>query len=327
MVSVDYQTWQQARTSLDRAITLHLGDPNVSHIDIGLRIRDKEHYRIEDELTVRVHLRKKLYGEAFEAFANKFPDRIVDARRIGFPVDIPEARYQFHYLWQWRPPNYSNSRRSAFNIMKGGISISNEWSHGYGTLGGKVIDCRTGETCILSNWHVLVGSWAARPGLAIYQPAQGDGGTAAHTVALLARDAMSQNIDAAIARLNGRRSLLNEQLDIGRVTGVASPRIGTRVMKSGRGSRVTQGIISGVEGQAIFRYEGLQRLVKHIIHIVPEKGNNEVSSGGDSGSWWVEKNTLRAVGLHFAGSNQPEYGLAIAMPPVLAALDVDIALS
>ena len=49
------------------------------------------------------------------------------------------------------------------------------------------------------------------------------------------------------------------------------------------------------------------------------------AQAGDSGSWWLEGATHRAVGLHFAGSNDPEYGLAIAMPQVLEALNIDIA--
>ena len=66
--------------------------------------------------------------------------------------------------------------------------------YGDGTLGGMVIDRETGAKMILSNWHVLVGLWHARPGWPIYQPGQGDGGTTADTVARLSRDAMEPTL-------------------------------------------------------------------------------------------------------------------------------------
>ena len=63
----------------------------------------------------------------------------------------------------------------------------------------------------------------------------------------------------------------------------------------------------------------------HFVHrIVPQPGFAEVSRGGDSGSWWLEEDTHQAVGLHFAGQDDPETALAIAMPQVLDALNVDI---
>jgi hypothetical protein len=326
MLSIDQRTWQKARNGLNQAISLYLYDPNVSHVDLGLRIRDSENFKVKEELVVRVHLRNKLRGDAFKAFADNYPNRVIDADALGFPVDLPEARYHLNYYWRWSSRFNSNQRSKMFDIMKGGISISHEYSNGYGTLGGKVIDNQTGDEFILSNWHVLVGSWTMISGLAVYQPARWDGGTEAHTVAYLSRDAMKSNIDAAIASLNNKRNLINEQLEIGQVSGVGSPKLGMIVEKSGRSSEVTEGIISGISGQTVFRYDGLPRTIKHIVHIAPIGAGQEVSSPGDSGSWWLEKDTRRAVGLHFAGSNNPEYALAISMPEVLNALDVEIAL-
>ena len=39
---------------------------------------------------------------------------------------------------------------------------------------------------------------------------------------------------------------------------------------------------------------------------------------------WLDAATDSAVGLHFAGSNFPERGLAIDLPSVLEALEVDL---
>jgi endonuclease G len=135
---------------------------------------------------------------------------------------------------------------------------------------------------------------------------------------------MNEGIDAAVATLSGEREILNDQLDLGPVSGVTAPMLDMHVTKSGRTSEVTHGIITGVGGVKTIPYAGFERIVRHIVHIAQTPERGEVSAPGDSGSWWLEKGTNKAVGLHFAGDNMPEYGLAIAMPQVLAALNVDI---
>ncbi len=317
---------QEAYRALNRAVLLHLFDPNVSLIDLGLRVRDTQDQKLEDELCVRVHVRQKLYAEAFDAFAARYPDRVIKARRIGYPVDVPQGDYRVQgWPWWARYSTAPTSPRSrVFNPMRGGISISNALKYGYGTLGGKVVDRQTGAEMILSNWHVLVGSWYTWPGVAIYQPGRGDGGHSGHTVAHLTRHAMDQFIDAAVAELSGDRLLVNDQLDIGPVTGVSGPLPGMRVTKSGRRTGVTTGIITGIEGRQTMFYSGVERVIRHVVHIAQAPEGGSVSDKGDSGSWWLEQETRQAIGLHFAGSNVPEYGLAIAMPQVLDALNVDI---
>lgn len=135
---------------------------------------------------------------------------------------------------------------------------------------------------------------------------------------------MDQFLDAAVAKLSGSRPLVNEQLDIGLVKGVTTPLLGMSVTKSGRRSQVTSGVITGIEGRRAYYYGGVQRVIRHIIHIAQSPAGGKLSSAGDSGSWWLEEETHQATGLHFAGSDFPEYALAIAMPPVLEALHVDI---
>ena len=158
----------------------------------------------------------------------------------------------------------------------------------------------------------------------IYQPGQWHGGRSEHTVARLTRHAMDQYIDAAVAELTGSRRLINHHLDLGPVTGVSAPDLGMRVIKSGCGSKVTVGIITGIEGRKAMYYDGIRQVIRHTVHIAQTPEGGEVSKQGDSGSWWLEEGTNRAVALHFAGSDFPEYGVAIAMPQVLDALSVDI---
>jgi hypothetical protein len=308
----------------NRAIGYHLFDPNVSFIDVGLKIKEREG-RLVDKLAVRVHLRRKPRGPAFEAFARVHRDRIVDEARIGFPVDIVEGDYR---LQQWSSPP---PRGRVFNPLQGGISISNEWSFGYGTLGGIAVDRDTGKKMILSNEHVLAGSPYVQPGLRIFQPAYGDGGRRQHTVARFTRDSMHADIDAAVAELTDDRGAINDQFELEAVTGLGDPTPDMRVVKSGRGSKITRGIItsSGFGGVAKITYGGLTRVIHHVFHIFKVPDSEQVSTGGDSGSWWLEEGTNKVIGLHFAGNSvyEPqEYGLAITMANVLNALDVDLML-
>jgi len=319
--TVEPTAFREACRARNRAAAYYLFNPRVTLIDVGWRIKETQREQIDRELAVRVHVHHKPRGPAFEAFAERHRNLIVDKAKIPFPVDIVSGTYPLQWYGYPAP---SHPRGRVFSSLCGGISISNEWAFNYGTLGGLVQDRDTGNEMVLSNWHVLAGSAYIHRGLRIYQPGCADGGCLQHTIAYLERHAMNEGIDAAVARLTGDRQWINDQLDVGPVSGVAAPALGLRVVKSGRGSGVTDGLIDGVEGEYPIRYGGLWRRIKHVYRIVPLNATGQVSRGGDSGSWWLEKDTQRAVALHFAGFDRPETALAIAMPPVLEALNVDI---
>lgn len=322
MQPIGSSVFRAARQARDLAAAYYLFNPRVTLIDVGWRIKESQAGQVTEDLAVRVHTRHKPRGPAFEAFAERYPELMIDKNRIPFPVvDIVEATYPL----QWYPyPVQPPPRGQVLSPLRGGISISNEWFHNYGTLGGFVEDRTTGDKMILSNWHVLVGSAYALPGLRIYQPGYADGGRLQHTIARLERHGMDQGIDAAVAKLTNARPWVNDQWDLGPVSDSIAPILGMRVVKSGRGSNVTYGVIDGVEGEYPIRYGGLWRKIKHVQRIIPVTVNSEVSRGGDSGSWWLEMGTNRAVALHFAGYDDPETALAMAMPQVLEALNIDI---
>jgi endonuclease G len=177
---------------------------------------------------------------------------------------------------------------------------------------------------ILSNWHVLVVAWGTLPGRRICQPAGLDGGRARDVVATLAGNAMAQGLDAAVATLTDTRALVNSQLYLGPVTGVARPQIGMRLTKSGRRTGVTDGIITGVDGLTKLQYGNQTRLIRGVMRIEPTTSGARVSDRGDSGAWWLDDTTHAVVGLHFAGKTRPDVGLAMDMQLVLDALEVDI---
>jgi endonuclease G len=309
-----------AREARRVAVAFNIYNPRVRLIDIGWKQVKGEP---TGDLAVRFHLIDKPSKAVIESFCLEENAFFVDTSKIHYTTDIIQAGYHLQQYWL-TPYAPVSERARCCEPMCGGISISNGWFYNYGTLGGFVIDKDTRERMILSNWHVLAGTIYAPKGLKIYQPGIGDGGGYQDAVATLERDVMAQGIDAAVAKLNTGRTCINNQLAWGAVKGVEEPRLGMKVVKSGRKSEVTYGVIDGIEGDYPIWYGGLQRWIKHVYSIKPQPGNTEVSQGGDSGSWWLNQATSRAVGLHFAGMNDPEVALAIAMPKVLDTLNVEI---
>ncbi len=323
MSSIKPKEMKAARRFRDMAAAKYLFNPRVTYIDVGWYVEPQTGQSLSGDLRVRIHIANQPREAAFESFAVHHPELVIDKERIPFPVDLVEANYRFDWFWYY-PPQPTDPRNRVFTPLRGGISISNEIFYNYGTLGGVVIDRVSGDEMILSNWHVLAGSAYATTGLKIYQPGYADGGRYQNTIAHLKKHGMREGIDAAVAKLTDARPWINEQLELGRVSGVTEPMLDMHVVKSGRGSRVTEGIIDGVEGEFPIHYGGFLRKIRHVYRIVPVRANAEVSRGGDSGSWWLEKSTNMAVALHFAGYDSPETALAIAMPKVLETLKIDI---
>lgn len=294
---------------------------NVNMVDYGLPVRTSD---ADDRPTIRFHVDKKLSPFELQAAGiEQVP------RQIGeFTTDVIEGQYRPHLLLQRALPADPTAQ---FDPLRGGISISDALHQAAGTLGGLVRDRATGASMLLSNWHVLVVEWSARPGQRICQPGLLDGGTASGVVAALTRDAMVANLDAAVATLSGARQLINDQLGIGPAAGVGQARLGMRVTKSGRTTRVTKGIVTGLDGIAKLAYgtsrldgRPIYRQIRKVVTIVPSVPGDQASGPGDSGSWWLNDDTREAVALHFAGSDFPERALGIDMQSVLDALNVDL---
>jgi endonuclease G len=323
-MNADRKFLVRVKFAMQEAVHRWIYDPNVMLIDFGWRLRSGQ--LVKNELTIRVHVIEKYPpGPMLEAAIEEgkthgpIPDTIQ-----GFPVDRPVGTYHlqrwFNDGWQ----QYAARRAWRTNPMQGGISISDAARNIYATLGGLVQDRETHHAMILSNWHVLVGNWGVQPGLPIFQPGRADGGSVADIVANYSRHAMSDGFDAAVAELTGDRKLINEQLELGPIRGVSWAELGMEVLKSGRRTAVTRGLVTAVEGTIRLNYRGVDRLIRNVVTIEPRQPFREVSAGGDSGSFWCQESTMNVVALHFAGTNEPERALAIDIQPVLDALNVDI---
>lgn len=280
---------------------------NVTGVGVGYKVVAG---KITDQLAVRVYVSKKLPVKSLDA-GDVLP-KIID----GVPVDVIEADFIVH-----QDPSIPADHRLRFNPLLGGISVGNLSLGGSGTLGVSVFDNVLAEDMILSNWHVLCGSFTCSQGEIIIQPGQGGGDTggAGDVVATLYRSALTDEVDGAIARLTGDRFLLKEVFGRGFVSEITTPVLGMRVRKSGRTTGLTSGMITDESANITIRgYPNGDRNFRN--QIIIENGS-QVSRPGDSGSIWLDDSN-RAVGLNFAGSGNR--GVANPMTAVVAALNINL---
>lgn len=294
---------EAAIEQLDRVRNSWLRRPNVTAVDVGFKIKERE---ITDQLAVRVHVERKLPPESLETYERfNAPDQ---PESVGdFPVDVIEATYGPTQAPALVLEAHEVDRRDRVDPLVGGVSVGNPRVTA-GTLGAIVWDRKDCKVCILSNWHVLVGSPTATAGEAIYQPGVADGGRARDTVAQLKRWRLDKNMDAALAELDGSRGHSRDILGLSPIGGIEEAALGMQVVKSGRTTGVTEGIVDGVSTSLAIDYgDGVTQMFHGQIHIVPRPPwpavDYEVSLGGDSGSVWIHERTGSAVGLHFAGEN------------------------
>jgi endonuclease G len=172
----------------------------------------------------------------------------------------------------------------------------------------------------------------ARPGDPIVQPGPKHGGRAPQdTIGNLERFLLDTTGDAAFAVLNAARQTDETQLETGAtITTARGVAVGEIVVKSGRTTGVTRGLVEGV-GQYTLTYSVGTRTIAGFKIVAEEDGNPndvEVSSGGDSGALWYGALDKQGVGLHFAGETdtdpRQEHALACHLGDVLTELDVTL---
>jgi hypothetical protein len=183
---------------------------------------------------------------------------------------------------------------------------------------------------------VLCGVVDAAAGEQICQPGPMDlGSDAARQVAELLRWCrLSEQFDAALARLAAGTQTDAEPFGTGlHPTGTAAPAVGMKLVKSGSVTGVTRAKIDGIGGRFQMDYSQFGDGPRWIegFRLVPDPDfpTNALCLEGDSGSLWLEADTGRAVGLHFAGEDDispaNDYALAQPIETVLAKLNATLA--
>jgi endonuclease G len=302
----------------------------VTAVDVGFKISDGE---ITDTVALRVHVAHK--RPVAELAASEVLNDADHPRDVeGYPVDVIEASYGLSsgpIVLEDVGVAEAVDRRTRIRPILGGISVGNPRITA-GTLGAVVFHRTTCQTMILSNFHVLAGALSATAGEEIHQPGRLDGGMAGDRVATLSRFRIDSGMDAAVATIDPGVTFDRELLGVGTITGTTTPTLGMEVVKSGRTTAITRGIIDGVSLTVSIDYGrdvGVVTLTDQ-IHLVPRPPwpavDAEVSMGGDSGSIWLEEATMRAIGLHFAGETDPtpsaENGICTPIERVTTEFDI-----
>jgi hypothetical protein len=170
-------------------------------------------------------------------------------------------------------PTPKNERTKRWRPAPAGVSVGHYLLNGAGTLGGWVLDSRSGEPLVLSCWHVIANSGLCKKGDPVLQPAVLDGGrlpddiiaylerwidvqmiVSTHDVrharqrlkCLLRRKLQvpANYIDAALARPVSDSVVSHEILGLGApATGAIAAKLGIEVAKSGRTTGTTAGVI------------------------------------------------------------------------------------
>lgn len=330
-MTTDAVTKGLARFRIAEATTQILFKPeyNVVMVDFGVPVHG-EKLALDEDPVIRFHVPRKLSEQELK----KAGIQALPATFGEFAVDVVEGTYRPYRGARVRR-RIRDAWRGRCDTLCGGVSISDERHVSAGTLGGIVIDRETQRPMILSNWHVLAAWGGALRGQAIYQPGRLDGGSPEDLVARLERHALDSGLDAAVAFLEDARPWVNNQLGVGPVTGVVQPDLRMRVVKSGRSTRRTTGVVTGIGGVARLPYGDRFRKVRRTIRTIvaidlrdPSDGGTSppLSSGGDSGGWWLTEDTREVVALHFAGTNIPERALGVRMTAIEEALNISVAL-
>ena len=307
---------EAAVAALDTVRRSWLRVDGVTAVDVGFKVTGGT---LTDTLALRVHVARK--RPVAELAPSEVFNVSAEGRTVGgFPVDVLEARYGPSTgpldvrvpVGALDPPLRAFvDRLGRTRPVRPGISVGNPRVTA-GTLGAVVFQRITGRAMLLSNFHVLAGARAAAPGEAVLQPGSADGGRAMEDrVATLRRMRLDASMDAAVADLDLGVEHDLQAVGVGDITGTTEPTLGLLVVKSGRTTAVTHGVVDGVSLTVPIDYGGDVGVVTLTdqVHIVPRPPwptvDSEISMGGDSGSVWLEASTRRAVALHFGGENDP----------------------
>lgn len=305
-----------------------LSRPGLNGVDIGYKyVGGKK----TDELAIRVFVEKKKDVPLNE----KIPETIQ-----GIKTDVIARNFKLNPLFAKVADIEIKADTNTYEKLKGGISIGpcrDIQNLVYvGTLGAIVKDNITGNSMLLSNFHVMCVDDKWSIGDEMVQPSRVDNGHCPYgIVGTLERASLGEKVDCAVAN-HAVRSYENEIIDVGDVTGTTVASIDMAVRKRGRTTGLTYGTVYTVDLSVKIHYgNGLgEKILYNQIGIeVDSSQSSEFGIGGDSGSV-VVNDERKVVGLYFAGSMEerdeagniiePEgvYGIANPIQDVIEALDI-----
>lgn len=315
---VDRVSQERAIAALRRNQRRLLDHEGVTSVGVGHCYRDGKR---TDEICIVCTVEEKLSPEALsDRHIAPIPKAVTGPDGTSIQVDVVERSFRPSFQVREEPkqatPEAHDIRRTFQDPLRPGISVSHVDGTA-GSIGAFVYDRETAEPLLLSNWHVLNGPTGA-VGDPIVQPGPyDDPDLDGNGCGTLLRSHLGMAGDCAVARIDGRgwdASILELDRTPKRM---ADPDLDDLVIKSGRTTGVTRGVVSRVDVVVKINYGGaigVQEVGGFEIRPNPAAlpSNGEISMGGDSGSLWVldvadgSADGDIALGLHFAGETDPQ---------------------
>jgi endonuclease G len=307
-----------------------LNDPNISSVGIGYKQTDGKEM---PQLAIQFSVHSKVKPEDVSAEGSRLIPKTLNVDGTSVPTDVIERSYKPSFTTIELKPK--DDRRVRADVVTPGMSVGSIATTA-GTLGTFVRDSQTKQIVILSNWHVLQGA-QGKVGDDVVQPGKfDDNRVEKNYVGKLLRSHLGPAGDCAIASMSGR-GISNDIIGLGTsVARIGEPHLKDRVVKSGRTTAVTYGVVSRLEVNTKMVYPGGTSATIGGFEIVPDPkkaaADNEISRGGDSGSAWMaldkKGNTTDVMlGLHFAGDDDDggpsEFALACYANSVMTKLEIE----
>ncbi len=330
--SGDEQLTENLRHFIRTEGSRYLQDPNITSIGIGYKVSDGKR---TNDLSIQFTVKSKPeeHGSLPEGINTTRIPETLEIDGVTLPTDVLQRDYEPGYeLMELEAVEDIDVRKLRQDTLVPGLSVSHPLGTA-GTLGMIAFDARTGDACMLSNWHVLHGA-DGQIGDTVVQPGPFDNNRVGENAAgVLLRSHLGPAGDCAIARIEDRR-YKTEILELNVApTKIARVSLDDIVIKSGRTTGVTKGVVRRVDVLSKITYRGVGEVAIGAFEIEPLPGAGpsfEVSMGGDSGSVWMiarPNGTASDIvaGLHFAGEsddNPHEHALACYAHSVFKKLEI-----
>jgi len=308
-----------------------LKDPNLSSVGIGYKQTDG---KSTGELSIQFTVARKVQSDLLESLGTTPIPESFTVAGVEIPTDVIQRKFTAEFRIVAEAT--SSERKRRIDPIVPGVSVCHIEGTA-GTIACIVYDAADGTPYILSNWHVL-HSPDGEIGDTIVQPGPfDDNRTHLNGLGKLVRSHLGQAGDCAIASIDTRQ-FQSPIIDLAVTPDqLGEPELGDKVIKSGRTTTVTHGIVTRVDTIVKIDYGGHVGEVSvgcFEIGVDPAHPpeNGEVSMGGDSGSAWLFKaangrTTSVMAGLHFAGegSGDPfEHAIACYPKSVFEKLQISL---
>lgn len=223
----------------------YLKDPNITSIGVGLK---------NGNGPVCLQFTVGSKGQsAIESLNSRPIPKSIQFEGVEIPTDVLERKFEPSY--RIVSAESLNDRRVRLDPIVPGISIANTRETA-GTLGLIVFNRESGAPCVLSNWHVLHGNNGAIGDVVVQPGPFDDNDVSGNECGILMRSHLGAAGDCALARIRGREfssTVIDLNVAPKRMAEVS---LGDHVIKSGRTTGNTNGLVRRVDVLAKINYGG-----------------------------------------------------------------------